>query len=194
MDFFADLFTITSNTPEAEPAPSAPVDAAGGTDGLTVDHHHAKFAYANPMTFAMIRPTSHFLTLRAQPGKEHIPIHGRTGALELVYAIFVSFQWALACFMTSRGFGIGLGIECLILYTPPDLGIGGNSTNVQLKGWEGGIINAMEGETSTECASKVMRTKGKEWGMAALRCLRTLSKQEREETGVGEIGEWYHWK
>ncbi|KAI0276622.1 hypothetical protein BGY98DRAFT_693588 [Russula aff. rugulosa BPL654] len=36
MDFFVDLFTITSNTPEAEPAPSAPVDAAGGTGGCIV--------------------------------------------------------------------------------------------------------------------------------------------------------------
>jgi hypothetical protein len=36
MDFFADLFTITSNTPEAEPAPSAPIDAAGGTGGCIV--------------------------------------------------------------------------------------------------------------------------------------------------------------
>jgi hypothetical protein len=34
MDFFADLFTITSNTPEDEPAPSAPVDA--GTGGCIV--------------------------------------------------------------------------------------------------------------------------------------------------------------
>ena len=33
MDFFVELFTITSNTPEAEPAPSAPVDAAGGGNG-----------------------------------------------------------------------------------------------------------------------------------------------------------------
>jgi len=33
MDFFAELFTITSNTPEAEPTPSAPVDAAGGGNG-----------------------------------------------------------------------------------------------------------------------------------------------------------------
>jgi len=34
MDFFAELFTITSNVPEAEPAaPSAPVDAAGGGSG-----------------------------------------------------------------------------------------------------------------------------------------------------------------
>jgi len=33
MDFFVDLFTITSNTPEAEPSPSAPVDAAGGNNG-----------------------------------------------------------------------------------------------------------------------------------------------------------------
>jgi hypothetical protein len=32
MDLFADLFTITSNTPEAEPSPS-PVDAAGGDSG-----------------------------------------------------------------------------------------------------------------------------------------------------------------
>jgi hypothetical protein len=36
MDFFVDLFTITSNTPEAEPAPSAPVDAAGGDGGCIV--------------------------------------------------------------------------------------------------------------------------------------------------------------
>ena len=33
MDFFAELFSITSNAPEAEPAPSAPVDAAGGGSG-----------------------------------------------------------------------------------------------------------------------------------------------------------------
>jgi hypothetical protein len=33
MDFFVDLFTISSNTPEAEPSPSAPVDAAGGGSG-----------------------------------------------------------------------------------------------------------------------------------------------------------------
>ena len=32
MDFFVNLFTITSNTPEAEPSPT-PVDAAGGNDG-----------------------------------------------------------------------------------------------------------------------------------------------------------------
>jgi hypothetical protein len=31
MDFFAELFTST--TPEADPAPSAPVDAAGGGSG-----------------------------------------------------------------------------------------------------------------------------------------------------------------
>jgi hypothetical protein len=31
MDFFVDLFAITSDTPEDEPAPSAPVDASGGT-------------------------------------------------------------------------------------------------------------------------------------------------------------------
>jgi hypothetical protein len=36
MDFFVDLFTITSNTPEAEPAPSSPVDAAGGDGGCIV--------------------------------------------------------------------------------------------------------------------------------------------------------------
>ncbi len=36
MDSFADLFTITFDTPEAEPAPSAPVDAAGGTGGCIV--------------------------------------------------------------------------------------------------------------------------------------------------------------
>jgi hypothetical protein len=34
MDFFVDLFTITSNTPEDEPAPT-PVDA-GGTSGCIV--------------------------------------------------------------------------------------------------------------------------------------------------------------
>jgi hypothetical protein len=31
MDFFVELFTVTSDIPEAEPAPSAPVDAGGGT-------------------------------------------------------------------------------------------------------------------------------------------------------------------
>ena len=36
MDFFVDLFTITSNNPEAEPAPSAPVDAGGGNGGCIV--------------------------------------------------------------------------------------------------------------------------------------------------------------
>lgn len=29
MDFFANVFTITSNTPEAEPVLSTPVDADG---------------------------------------------------------------------------------------------------------------------------------------------------------------------
>ncbi|KAH9985332.1 hypothetical protein BJV77DRAFT_1071490 [Russula vinacea] len=33
MDFFAPLFTITSNAPEPEPEPSTPIDADGG-DGL----------------------------------------------------------------------------------------------------------------------------------------------------------------
>jgi hypothetical protein len=32
MDFFVELFTITSNTPEAEPAPG-PVDAAAAGGG-----------------------------------------------------------------------------------------------------------------------------------------------------------------
>jgi len=35
MDFFVELFTITSNTPEAD-APSAPVDAAGGGSGACI--------------------------------------------------------------------------------------------------------------------------------------------------------------
>jgi len=29
MDFFVELFTITSNTPEDEPVPSTPIDAGG---------------------------------------------------------------------------------------------------------------------------------------------------------------------
>ena len=33
MDFFVNLFTTTSNTPEAELSPPTPVDAAGGNDG-----------------------------------------------------------------------------------------------------------------------------------------------------------------
>ena len=38
MDFFAELFTIASNTPEAEPAPgpSAPFDANEGSGGCIV--------------------------------------------------------------------------------------------------------------------------------------------------------------
>jgi hypothetical protein len=36
MDSFADLFTITSNTPEAEPAPSTPVDLGGGSGGCVI--------------------------------------------------------------------------------------------------------------------------------------------------------------
>ena len=37
MDSFADLFTIASNTPEAEPSPSVPVNADGnGTGGCIV--------------------------------------------------------------------------------------------------------------------------------------------------------------
>jgi hypothetical protein len=35
MDFFVDLFAITSDTPEDEPAPSAPIDA-GGTGSCVV--------------------------------------------------------------------------------------------------------------------------------------------------------------
>jgi hypothetical protein len=33
MDFFATLFSITSSAPEAEPAPSTPIDADGGNNG-----------------------------------------------------------------------------------------------------------------------------------------------------------------
>jgi hypothetical protein len=35
MDFFATLFSISSNAPEAEPAPSTPIDADGGGSGGT---------------------------------------------------------------------------------------------------------------------------------------------------------------
>jgi len=35
MDFFATLFSIASNAPEAEPAPSTPIDADGGGSGGT---------------------------------------------------------------------------------------------------------------------------------------------------------------
>jgi hypothetical protein len=36
MDFFVNLFTITSNTPDAEPAPSFPVDADSHNVGCIV--------------------------------------------------------------------------------------------------------------------------------------------------------------
>jgi hypothetical protein len=35
MDFFATLFSIASNAPEAEPSPSTPIDADGGGSGGT---------------------------------------------------------------------------------------------------------------------------------------------------------------
>ena len=35
MDFFATLFSVASNVPEAEPAPSTPIDADGGGSGGT---------------------------------------------------------------------------------------------------------------------------------------------------------------
>jgi hypothetical protein len=36
MDSFVELFTITSTSPEAEPIPSAPVDAAAGGGGCII--------------------------------------------------------------------------------------------------------------------------------------------------------------
>ena len=36
MDFFAELFTVTSNTPEDEPTPTIPLDAGGGGTGCIV--------------------------------------------------------------------------------------------------------------------------------------------------------------